>query len=305
MNIGRQKNDRCAQVFVAVSKTVFKIFFRRRVLIAEQNLRRSNIFHDSKLTPQQSKALIDRSLTHLGLTLYQSLKRALYFRRRYVLPHHPLTNEESRQFLEKNRIELCSDVDLRTLSTSRRGIIFISAHLGAWEELIILSALIDRPLFIISKRMKLSWAQRLWDRSRRSAAARLDQGKHRGRSIIGALQRRECIGAVLDQHDPRPSAIKCSFLGRVAATSPDLVRAALITNALIVPVFLARNCSHDLYTRRLHIFSPIDPQLQSNHLGSRTERITYLTQRCCDEIEKAIVMYPSQWLWIHRRWKLD
>lgn len=295
-----------ARLFTQLSKIIFKFFFRSRVLIAEKNIERSNLFKDSIITKQEIKPLIDRSLDHLALTLYHSLCRALRPSRKHLINElNELSLEQRLDHLNERGIELTCEVQLKDLLSDQRGIVFISAHIGAWEELIILGVLIGRPISIISKRMKISWAQRLWDLSRRSGAKRLDRGSSRGRIAVRSLRAGECIGAVIDQHDPRSSAIECQFLGRPAATSPDMIRAALIADARIVPIFMIRGSDRPGYTHRLHIFPVIDPRNHMNGERSKPELIAALTQRCCDEVAKAILMYPSQWLWIHRRWKLD
>ena len=145
--------------------------------------------------------------------------------------------------------------------------------------------------------------QWFWDRSRRKSPQRLDQGQ-RARTIIKMLRQGSIVADVLDQHDPRPSAISISFLGRPARTSRDLARFAIAGDALIVPVFLLRGpldeSTHAQFT--LIINQPIDHR--SLRQTQRNVLVSEITHCCIQQIESVIMRAPEQWMWLHRRWKV-
>ncbi len=295
-----------ARLFVTIVRILFSLFFSRRVKIAEDNIKRSTLLLSHLDQHAHARSLAKESLNHLGLTLYQSLLRSLRPQKDRVnaMTLKGLSWPDKLLMLKNQGIDLYSETEITSLIQAPRGIIFVSAHIGAWEELIMLQNLIERPLSIISKRMSIQWTQKLWDRSRGNGPTRIDHGPigQRARRLTNALKAGECIGAVLDQHDPRSSALRCTLLGRAAATSPDLIRAALLTDAVIVPVFMFRTANARY---KLHIFSTIDPRATLHNDESAHDRLQGLTQLCCDQIERAIRMRPEQWMWIHRRWKLD
>jgi len=49
------------------------------------------------------------------------------------------------------------------------------------------------------------------------------------------------------------------------------------------------------------IFPPINPP----HSGDEEKDIFIMTQKFTDSLEQSIRQYPEQWMWTHRRWKLD
>jgi lauroyl/myristoyl acyltransferase len=289
-----------ARIFVFCIVKVFRLFFKKRIAIALDNFRRSTLRESINEESKTEQQIINESLDHLGLTVYGSLLRILN-------PSNEINQgliDQPLDYLKSKGIKLKTKVDLEALIAEKRGLIFVSAHLGAWEELILLGNLMQRPMFLLSKRMKIGWLQKLWDVSRKHSAQRLDEG-FRAKTIVESLRKGALLADVLDQHCPDKKALKCIFMGRLAATSTDLTRFALLGNALIVPVFLVRTSSEQGGGYHLHIFDVIDPNLYLNQGLPHAEVLFKVTQKCCEQIEKAIELSPEQWLWIHRRWKVD
>ena len=281
---------------IKVLKFLFKTFFGKRIKIAINNYLLSNVGnpHDEI----EAKKVISHSLDHLSLTLIGCIKRIIYPQRSNNLSFETGSIET---YFEKIGIKLETEHDLEKLLSEKRGIIFVSAHLGAWEELILIGQILNRPLHIISKRMKLSWAQYLWDRSRSQSPQRLDRGE-RAKYLVKALKGGAAVADVLDQHDPKSNAFSCLFLGRPAYTSPDLARIAVLSEAIIIPIFLIR-MPQGSYQYKLKLCSAIDPlNIQQPSLSNK-DVLYQITQCCCDQISKIIRLYPEQWMWIHRRWK--
>ncbi len=208
-----------------------------------------------------------------------------------------------RSFLElllsarRSPAELLEEVELRgwahfeAAQEQGRGVLFLSAHLGNWELLLRLGAAFGPPLWVISRRFKIDRLQRLWLRLR-EGGTRVLNAKGSGRAALRALKRGELLAFVLDQHDPSPRALAISFLGRPAATSPDLARLAQLSGAPILPIFISRQPGG---RQRVEIQAAISSE------GSLEE----ITARCSASLEAAIRANPEQWLWIHRRWKLS
>ena len=287
------------KVFIFIVRSVFVTFFPSRKRIALDNLARSSLAvgfdSDSK------ESLIKESLNHLALTLYHSLARVFGAESRIFKKCGQINDLV--QYLNDSGVMIDCETTIEQLVNEDRPLIFMSAHIGAWEELIHLGTLLKRKTFVLSKRMKLKTVQWLWDKSRRTFLPRIDQGQ-RARLIMNLLKEGGAIADVLDQHSPSKKAIHCKFLGRLAATSCDLSRYALASDALIVPIFLLRE-SEQAHHYRLKVLEIIDPRNYLAQGYSREKSITKLTQASCDRISEIVSLYPEQWLWIHRRWKLD
>lgn len=296
-----------ARLFIKLARSVFSLFFSKRIMIAHENVRRSSLQPDYQ--GAKAQVLIQESLNHLALTVYHSILRGFGVRQNIFQKESQL-NSDINSVLRKQGILLESSIDLDSLLNQDRALIFMSAHIGAWEELIHLGTVLNRESYVLSRQMKIPIFQRLWDRSRKHFLPRIDQVKgtdqsERARFIIKLLKRKGAIADVLDQHSASKKAVHCEFLGRVAATSTDLSRYAFSCDAMIIPIFLIRACEIDTHKYRLFILAPIDPRSYLNQGLKRSESVFNMTQTCTNRISEIITQYPEQWMWIHRRWKLD
>lgn len=180
------------------------------------------------------------------------------------------------------------------LAVGPRGVLILTAHLGNWELLVRVGALLDRPVSVVTRRLRAGWAEAAWRALRRGGPALLPAGAS-AREVVAALRRGEIVGYVLDQHCAEPRAVRAPFFGRMASTSPDLARLARMTGAAVVPAFTWRE-------GRRHVVR-FDPPLDLPRSADRAADVEAHTRRCLAVLEEAIAAHPEQWLWIHRRWK--
>jgi KDO2-lipid IV(A) lauroyltransferase len=100
---------------------------------------------------------------------------------------------------------------------------------------------------------------------------------------------------LIDQHMHSPDAIYVDFFERPAATTSMLAALALRTGAPVVPVF-ALPLPGGRY--RLIYEHAVPPPDQDS-----PDAVREFTQRCTDVLEMYVRRHPSQWLWMHRRWR--
>ena len=245
---------------------------------------------------EEIKQIVYLSYFHLALSLIELIRDP------FISPHITLPVEDSTlfhfpplsswkqkiPFFKKPLVHIHGIESLRNALQNEHGLFLVSAHLGSWEILAKTSKWIKRPIWLISKRMSVSWVQSLWDFLRLKSPHRLDQGS-RARFIIHALRRGEIVADVLDQHDARPRSRQLSFFHQPAWTSLDIARFTRLTNALILPIFTWRD-GNQHHIEIGQAYSPIESDLLQ-------------TQKLLERIEEVILKHPEQWLWIHRRWK--
>ena len=141
----------------------FKLIFNRRWRLSQEHIKRSSL----GVTDQESRLLAQYALEHLALTATQSVKRVFTYRGQKTRIIQGNTLRNRLDDLDAQSIHLEGRSHLESALDSSRGLIVLSAHIGAWEELISLGTWIDRPVMVISKRMSNPVAQWFWDRSRR------------------------------------------------------------------------------------------------------------------------------------------
>ena len=236
------------------------------VVPVRRRVARKNLQRALGTSPAATRRLVRQAYRHFGRALAEA-SRAAAGRPMPVVVH--------------------GEPRLRRALAGGRGALVLSAHLGNFEALVRAAGGFDVPVHVITKRLSAGAAQRGWQRIRRDGPAFMGAGSARG--VLAALGRGELVADVLDQHAPPGRAVWVPFFGQAAATMPDLVRLAYQSGAPIVPVFTHRRAGRHVVC----IQAPL------TLTGDLVEDVA----RCVAQVEAAIRARPSQWLWIHRRWK--
>ncbi|MBI1954869.1 MAG: lysophospholipid acyltransferase family protein [Acidobacteria bacterium] len=247
--------------------------FRR---VAERNLRMAL----PNLTPQERKVI--------GRGVYQSLARLLA-----ACAHFPALNAQNVQ-----RAVFYEGLENYHEARARgRGVLFLTAHLGAWELGAFAHALRGYPLHILYRPLDNPRLDRLVNRYRVLSGNTLIDKRNSAREVLSALARNETIGILADQNSSLEEGVFVNFFGIPACTTAGIARIALHTGAAVVPAF----CVWDSGQRRFRII--FDKPLELPATGGKEESIRAATQQMTSVVEQYIRRYPDQWLWIHRRWK--
>ncbi|MGR3912194.1 MAG: hypothetical protein QRY71_02650 [Candidatus Rhabdochlamydia sp.] len=168
-----------------------------------------------------------------------------------------------------------------------KGVIFFCGHQANWEILFLEGTYrmpgvaIGRP---IQNHLLYEWILTL----RQKFGGVIIPPKKAYKASLQALKAGKFLGIVGDQSMPS-SSFYSSFLGRRAYTSN---LPALLSERTGSPIIVA-TIKREKYRYRIHYSDPIfpegDPSLQMKAV--------------LDLFEKSILETPSEWLWIHNRWK--
>jgi Kdo2-lipid IVA lauroyltransferase/acyltransferase len=176
-----------------------------------------------------------------------------------------------------------------------RGVILLSGHIGFWEVGAFLLPRLGFPVDFVAKRMKNAKVDAYFTRMRQIAGCQCIDKRNGARKILQSLSQKRGVGVLLDQHASPPEGIPVKFLGRPAYTTPIITRLAMKHGIPVVPIFIFRKADNT------YDFC-IDPMILLNETDSSVaENTALLTSR----IEKAIRREVTQWLWLHRRWRVD
>lgn len=176
-----------------------------------------------------------------------------------------------------------------------RGALILMAHFGSWEMLAAHAAQRGYKLHIVAKKFKNESVDRLWNKLRARYGVSVIYAHNAARPVLRALRENALVGFMLDQHRPPDQGVFVQFFGRPASTSPGLAILSSQARSPVIPVFIRRRPDGGHHIRAL---PPIEPP-------SDREPATILryTQRYTSIIEDEIRAHPSEWIWIHRRWK--
>lgn len=178
-----------------------------------------------------------------------------------------------------------------------RGVLYLTAHIGAWELSSFMHSLQGYPLAYVNRPLDNPWVDRLVNRYRSLGGNRPIDRRAAARAILEELRAGHAVGILMDQNVLAGDGnVFADFFGCPASTTAGLARLALRTDAAVVPVFVLWDEKQGKYRLRF------DPALELVRTGEDERDVVENTARFNKVIEDYIRRYPDQWLWIHRRW---
>jgi KDO2-lipid IV(A) lauroyltransferase len=178
-----------------------------------------------------------------------------------------------------------------------RGVIFMTAHFGAWEMSSFAHALYGYPLKFVVRPIDNPRVEQLISSYRILSGNLPIQRRSAARDILKALRQNEAVGILFDQNTTRSEGVFADFFGIPAATTPSIALFALRAGAAVIPGFLIWDKTLKKHRLRL------DPPVELIETGNLDQDVLENTKRFNKILESYVRKYPDQWLWIHRRWK--
>lgn len=203
-----------------------------------------------------------------------------------------------RSYLERHvRIEGAEHLEKSRRETGL-GCILMTGHFGNWELFAYALGLLLEPISVVARSRESGVLDRAITERRRLSGNRVIRRDRAARSILLALRGKTHIGVLIDQDVPEGKGVFAPFFGLEASTTDGIARLALSTGAHIHPAFIHRDPERKF--RHVLRFGPAIPMDCS---ADREVEVAALTARCNEAMERTIRESPSDWMWIHRRWK--
>jgi KDO2-lipid IV(A) lauroyltransferase len=177
-----------------------------------------------------------------------------------------------------------------------KGVMFLTAHLGAWELSAFAHSLYGYPLGIVMRPLDNPYLDRL-TRYYRTMHGNKAVDKDFARGLIAAMRKGEAVGVLMDTNMIPSQGVFVDFFGIPACTASGVARIALKTDAAVVPGFTIWDPGLRKYRLRF------DPAVELVRTGNTEADVVANTQQFTSVIEDYVRRYPDQWLWVHRRWK--
>jgi KDO2-lipid IV(A) lauroyltransferase len=255
------------------------IRFKRRNVKRNLRLAYEQELRDGRVAFNELKKIEKENYRHYGRLVFELL-------------HIPC---DAARFAEKN-VRVHNIEHLKNAMSQKKGVFFLTAHMGDWEIMSVVAMKYKVPLNIITKYMRIKFFDNIWVNSRKSYGIKLIDEVHSARNVLKALHKGEVVGMVLDQFMGPPIGERISFFGKPAWTIASLAWFVQKTGAVVVPVVNYRKADG---TFDLMLY----PEIPFEKIGSDDANIKHNTQRYSDVIEKFVRKCPEQWIWVHRRWK--
>ncbi|HEX7509991.1 MAG TPA: lysophospholipid acyltransferase family protein [Chitinivibrionales bacterium] len=203
-------------------------------------------------------------------------------------------------FSRLNAVDLDRFIECDDLSAFRRayekgkGIVAITAHCGCFEMLLHYFAAQEFACFAIGSRLYDARLDALVETLRSGPNISYLHRSDNMRAMMKLLKEGRVMGALIDQ-DTKVDGVFAHFLGRLAYTPSGAVRLA---RRYDIPVFVVTTAR--LPDNRHRIF--ISGEIALRTTGDETEDCVKAIECINGHISATIERFPSQWVWMHRRW---
>jgi KDO2-lipid IV(A) lauroyltransferase len=178
-----------------------------------------------------------------------------------------------------------------------KGVILVSAHFGCWELIgAALSLKLKAKVNVLVQKPANPLFDELFFNYREKVGVKTHYNNNNIstiRPLFRALENKECLGFLVDQHGESEDAFGF-FFNKVVSIPSGPAHFAYKTGAPIVPVFIRRNRDD----RHEIIFYPA---IHANE-GDKELEIHRVSQEIYKVIEKNIKEKPDEWLWMYDRW---
>jgi KDO2-lipid IV(A) lauroyltransferase len=183
-----------------------------------------------------------------------------------------------------------------------RGILILTGHFGNWELSAVAAMLrfqqYQNRFHVIRKRLGLGLEDLVFSRFHK-AGLRIIRQTDALTKVFDALENNDAVIFIMDQHNVVGSkAIAVEFFGKEAGTNRSLALVARQSGAPVIPAvsYRGRDGRHVM-----NFHQPLEWIPADNH----REEIYLNTLGYNRVLERFVLDHPDQWLWGHRRWKLD
>jgi len=178
-----------------------------------------------------------------------------------------------------------------------KGVLFLTAHMGAWELSSYAHAVYGYPLHYMARPLDNARLDGLVNRYRGLSGNAPIFKNESARLMLRILKDAGTVGILADQNTMREEGVFVDFFSVPACTTTGIARVALHTGAAVVPGYAVWDESLKKYRLRF------EPPLELVRTGDAERDIVENTQRFAKVTEEIIRKYPEQWVWVHARWK--
>lgn len=202
----------------------------------------------------------------------------------------------------RDRIAFLSDQDearWKEAVTRDSGTLIATGHLGNWELFAQAQGLLGYPIHLVHRALRNPLLDDLLSRIRSTAGTGVVYKHAAAREVLRLLKQGAMVAIPIDQHQPGASGIAVPFFGRPASTTPGPARLAQLTGVPIQVAVLVRRgetTRHDIL---------VGPPIERPATGDRAADLLATMARVNRAFEEVVRRFPEQWLWMHRRWRLD
>ena len=185
--------------------------------------------------------------------------------------------------------------ELRAVVEEGSGAVFATSHSGNWELMGGAFASAGFPLVGVAKRQSSAGMDRFINEYRSLVGIHVTY-RSGVREMFRMIDEGWIIGLISDQDPALRDGVIVDFFGQPTNTFTGAAAIARRCEVPIFPVFIHRE-------ENGHHVITVEPPLTVDKTDDRAADVRRVTQCVSDRIEAWVRRYPTEWFWLHDRWK--
>ncbi len=224
--------------------------------------------------PSEIRGICRKAFSNLGMNLVE----------------FGLLNFRSKKFWLK-RVDIEGDEILKKHLGQGKGVVYLTAHIGNWELMGAYLSMTGHPISVVARELRDKFVNSIlvYFRKKTGVHTIYRDGRANTKRMVKALRNARVLGILIDQ-DTKVGGTFVDFFGREAYTPTAVAQFGRLKETVIIPGFISRRKNGS------HLITVMPPVEKSGNDKVQTQRHTGI-------IESFIRKNPSQWVWMHPRWK--
>jgi len=177
----------------------------------------------------------------------------------------------------------------------KKGALILVGHIGSWDLACTVTPRVGYPITVITKELKQKSLNDLWLEIREKFGVKFVPAHNSYRVCLKVLRKNELVGFILDQNMIDKEGVFVDFFDRPACTSPGLAYMSAQSKAPVIPIFIKR-MPDGTHEARVQPFIEPPPDREPETIQEATQAYTKI-------LEDYIRENPTEWIWLHRRWR--
>ena len=196
----------------------------------------------------------------------------------------------------RNYIHMSGHEAILKAMLQRRPVMIVTGHYGNWEMAGYLFGVYNFSPHSVYRTLDNPYLDR-WLRQFREHTGQKMIPKKGGFDQMEEVLKQNGILCTVGDQDAGPKGLFVDFFGKPASTHKAMALMAIQHNAVVV-IGAARRLNHR-FQYEAHIADVIHPE----EFPSGPDAVKLLTERMMAGLEEIVRRDPTQYLWLHRRWK--
>ena len=181
-----------------------------------------------------------------------------------------------------------------------RGVLLATGHLGSFELLAHSMPMFGHKVAFVVRNFQMKRVDAWWTSMREAYGNKVINRQGAFQDVVAFLKSGVDVAILFDQNVRDRHAVFVDWFGLPAATSKTPALAALKTGAPVIVASIAY-CGGDNY--QIVAKECLVEDVYSNASLSLDDKVVEITKRISLIYEQMIRERPSEWFWMHRRWR--